>query len=83
MAICDWCKEEMDREIPLDSCKGNLFVEFADGEKLPPSTEHYGENDGRCHQCHVKHGNPHHPGCPAERCPRCGRQLISCDCVLA
>jgi hypothetical protein len=25
-------------------------------------------------------GGYHHPGCDMEICPRCGNQLITCDC---
>lgn len=34
----------------------------------------------RCGDCHVALGGHHHPGCDLARCPRCGRQLISCGC---
>jgi hypothetical protein len=34
----------------------------------------------RCSDCAVKLGHFHHPGCDWEECPRCGLQLISCDC---
>ncbi len=33
-----------------------------------------------CHDCNALYGDPHHWGCDAERCPACGRQMISCDC---
>jgi hypothetical protein len=35
---------------------------------------------GRCHDCGVEADGVHHLGCDAERCPRCGGQLISCEC---
>lgn len=34
-----------------------------------------------CGDCGVKEGQLHLPGCDMERCPFCGAQLISCDCV--
>jgi len=35
-----------------------------------------------CHDCGAKPGEYHKSGCDVERCPFCGRQLISCSCVL-
>jgi hypothetical protein len=34
-----------------------------------------------CHDCGVREGEIHQMGCDMERCPFCGRQLISCDCI--
>lgn len=34
----------------------------------------------RCHDCNALYAHCHHWGCDAERCPVCGRQLISCEC---
>jgi hypothetical protein len=36
----------------------------------------------RCHDCNVKRGEYHHPGCDEEECPNCRLQMISCggDC---
>jgi len=36
----------------------------------------------KCHDCGVQPGEPHKPGCDTERCPKCGCQLISCDCFI-
>jgi hypothetical protein len=49
----------------------------------------YGKEAGRkaspnraCHDCAVAFGQFHVPGCDWEQCPRCGGQLISCDCEI-
>lgn len=75
-AKCNVC----DQEMKSDDCTENREVEYADGTKLPSSTYHFSEPTGRCHDCNIKHGNYHHPGCDVERCPRCKGQIISCDC---
>ena len=33
-----------------------------------------------CRDCATPQGGLHHPGCDAERCPRCIGQAISCGC---
>ena len=35
----------------------------------------------RCGDCDVEEGHLHELGCDMEKCPFCGWQLISCDCV--
>jgi hypothetical protein len=42
----------------------------------------YTEPDSRCHDCGVKVGGYHHPGCDDEECPNCHMQLISCGCLV-
>jgi hypothetical protein len=32
----------------------------------------------RCHDCNVKKGEFHHPGCDWEECPNCRSQMIMC-----
>ena len=78
--ICPWCNKDMS-DPNTTTCVGNTVVEYPDGEVLPASTEHFDEPSGRCYDCNIVHGGHHHPGCAAERCPRCGGQIISCGCL--
>lgn len=36
--------------------------------------------DRYCHDCGVKPGAHHHQYCDMEDCPKCGYQLIGCEC---
>lgn len=38
------------------------------------------EKGQRCHDCGCLPNHYHHYGCDVERCPKCGGQLITCDC---
>jgi hypothetical protein len=82
MAICNWCEQEMSGK-GVDSCEGNKEVEFPDGTRLPaiPYDPEHGGGDQRCHDCNIKRGGFHHPGCDMERCPKCKGQIISCGCL--
>lgn len=35
----------------------------------------------KCHDCGCREGEFHVLGCDMERCPFCGGQLISCECI--
>lgn len=76
MAICKWCKQEMNSGV---SCTGNT-VKFPDGEEIEPIPYSPDYDSERCHDCYTPRGGIHHPGCDMEQCPRCGGQLISCSC---
>jgi hypothetical protein len=48
----------------------------------------YGDEDDdwdsgnhKCGDCGTKEGEYHHIGCDIEVCPKCGFQLITCDCL--
>lgn len=75
--MCPVCNKNM---LLVNECLGNKLIKFPDGELLPASVEHFDEPSGRCHDCNAVHGKMHHTGCDAERCPRCGGQLILCYC---
>ena len=57
------------------SCTGEL-IHLADGAYMPIAWA----GEEACYDCGVDPGGYHHPGCDMEECPRCGGQLISCDC---
>jgi hypothetical protein len=76
---CEYCGKEGQ----VDSCV-RVPVKI-DGKEYEPVK--FGD-DGRCHapgdrcyDCAVANSGYHHPGCDAERCPKCGGQLISCGCL--
>ena len=83
MALCLACGNEMRSAL---SClklgyryEGDLKayepVRYGDEE------DDWGGRSGRnCHDCNCPPGAYHHVGCDVERCPRCGGQVISCDC---
>jgi len=80
MGKCNYCKKEM---MTADSCNFNKIIidgkEFKriDGDKL---NQKYDME--RCGDCGIKLGrfNYHHFNCDLEECPKCGGQLLSCDC---
>jgi len=76
MAICPDCEQEMQQ---TDSCTYNAIS--INGMEYVRSMAHFEEPTGRCHDCNIKHGGIHHFGCDVERCPKCGLQLIGCECL--
>ena len=66
MCKCNYCGLEMSDEDVID-CPENRFIEFTDGASLPAlpyANEHFADTENhRCHDCGVKIGCYHHPGC--------------------
>lgn len=80
MAICGDCEKDM-AAARTTSCTYPYLV--IAGKRYKRNTVYYDSNE-RCHDCNIvnKRGNVHHWGCDMERCPVCGGQLISCDCLV-
>ena len=74
MAICVDCEREM---TTAASC---TVTALHIGDLPFALARHRRTGDGRCGDCGVQPGGYHHLGCDLARCPRCGRQLITCGC---
>ena len=84
MAICKHCEKDM---LVVDSCiELPIMVNDKEGfNPIPYGQEtrfrgHVYNPENRCHDCNVKFGGFHHPGCDWEECPICHEQIISCYC---
>ena len=82
MAKCEVNGLEM---LTADGCSARFM--YANGnryERIPMGgigDPYRGINrNTRCGDCGARMGSYHHWGCDCERCPACGRQLLSCDC---
>lgn len=81
--ICDICNRDMK---VTDGCnKAEIIYKGVSYE--PVKVGDYGDfnygmdEESRCGDCNAKYGHYHHFGCDCEKCPVCGGQLISCDCL--
>lgn len=84
MAKCEACNLEMRDPDSVSCLLPILIVAEPNGfivERYWRNSSYFDIND-RCHDCNIVNaaGNYHHWGCDIERCPKCGQQLISCDC---
>lgn len=71
-----WGKEIAKAQLePTVKLGGNLLRRIPFGSEVPAW------GGSKCHDCEVKVGQLHVPGCDVERCPRCSGQLISCECT--
>jgi hypothetical protein len=73
VAKCKYCGREM------LSAAGCAFTTLRIGDEWMKRIR--ADNPGgRCGDCGARHKMQHHIGCDMEICPKCGHQLISCDC---
>lgn len=82
MAVCKHCGREM---LTASGCgiskvriNGKIYPRIRCGGR-GDLIESAGKSF-RCFDCNALAGYFHHVGCDAERCPKCHRQLINCDC---
>lgn len=82
MAQCKYCKKDMLRSngcsISEVDLKDGTYKRIKYGEE---SEKFKLQREGRCSDCGAKKGYYHHFRCDVEQCPRCKRQLLSCDCL--
>jgi hypothetical protein len=79
--ICDICSEDMATSSSCTEPQIDLAGESFERVRYGSEEDDWGAASGaRCHDCNVEPGGLHHLGCDVERCPRCGGQLIACDC---
>ena len=51
-------------------------------KRIPHGKESFDWEQEVCFDCGAKLNKYHTPGCDHEECPKCGEQLISCDCDI-
>lgn len=74
MAECPCCKREM---LTSEGCAfTHITINGKDYER-----ERW-KGPGRCPDCAAAPGGYHHPCCDQEKCPRCGWQMLSCECDI-
>ena len=88
MVECKCCGREM---LEADGCSithllyqlDDHFAKWFKRIKVGDPGDMMGVEPGeRCHNCNALYGHYHHFGCDSETCPKCGRQLITCDCKI-
>lgn len=79
MADCKQCGRDIEDSRTV-TCSKNP-VSYNDDTFLP-RVPHGNDEIERCPVCFVAPGGFHHEGCYIEKCPRCGKRLVSCGCLI-
>jgi hypothetical protein len=78
MTICKRCGKDLE-DLKTTAC----FASFIDYEDTSAPRVPYRESETeRCPVCGVVPGKIHHQDCYMEQCPRCGKRLVSCGCLI-
>lgn len=87
MAVCKVCNHDMmtarSCRGPLVKIEGKLYQRIRFGQPHDKAYEYENGNmrpNDTCGDCGCHINGLHHWGCDMETCPKCGKQLIGCDC---
>lgn len=83
MARCELCGEDMCVSkgcIGVDLYSFNGKTKYSRIKVGDPGDFFEGDPNAICGDCGASYGYYHHVGCDCEICPKCGGQLLSCDC---
>jgi hypothetical protein len=79
VAICEDCGQEMNEAASCVVATIELRAGAYERVKWGDEPDDWARGR-RCGDCGVVPEGIHHLGCDIERCPRCGQQLIGCEC---
>lgn len=80
VVLCPDCGQATDVGI---GCKvGRVQIDGIGYPRRPYGATLWGSEDDPCDECNVCYDQYHHPGCPAEVCPVCRKEMAECTHTL-